>query len=81
MSSLDDLLKEAEEEQQKEMDAQGLGEKFESFRESVPNGRMDNRAVQDLFLWSQETEDAGVTGHIRGPGDRGRYHPTGYRSR
>ena len=65
MSSLDDLLKEAEEEQQKEMDAQGLGEKFESFRESVPNGRMDNRAVQDLFLWSQETEDAGERGMLQ----------------
>jgi hypothetical protein len=65
MSSLDDLLKEAEEQQQKEMDAQGLGEKFDSFRESVPNGRMDNRAVKDLFLWSQETEDAAERGQLQ----------------
>lgn len=64
MSSLDDLLKEAEEQQQKELEAQGLGEKFDSFRESVPNGRMDNRAVKDLFLWSQETEDAGERGML-----------------
>lgn len=65
MSSLDDLLKEAEEQQQKEMDAQGMGEKFDAFRESVPNGRMDNRAVQDLFMWSQETEDAGERGMLQ----------------
>jgi hypothetical protein len=65
MSSLDDLLKEAEEEQKREMDTQGLGEKFDAFRESVPNGRMDNRAVEDLFMWSQETEDAGERGMLQ----------------
>lgn len=65
MSSLDDLLKESQEEDTREMEAQGLSEEFDAWRESVPDGRMPNEDVKDLFKWAQEAEDAAQSGQLQ----------------
>lgn len=65
MSALEDLLKEQEENDSKELEAIGLDEKYGAFRESLPDGRMDNREVKDLFLWSQDVEEGAESGALK----------------
>lgn len=58
-----DLLQIAEEESQAEMEAKGLGQGYDLWRESM-NERVPNQAVKDQFLWGADAETSALSGQL-----------------
>ena len=64
MSALDDLFKEAEDTEKKDLQAAGLDDQYSLWRESMPNERVPNDVVLDAFLWGNDMESAAQDGRL-----------------
>jgi hypothetical protein len=64
MSALEDLIREAEEEERKSLEAEGVADQLDAWRESMPNERIPEEAVLDTFIHLNDLESAAQEGRL-----------------